>query len=138
MPLSRHSVGTYLETNSQRISSENIQLQSSQLAEPLWTDPGLNSGISVRELISTLKKKTQEKSHHHHRHRLHRSIHVSVWSFIPAGSPSRDGDVTVCVKDINQSSLPHSFLFCSCVYFRLYGPFNCISFRKFSQQLSVF
>ena len=27
--------------------------QSSQLAEPLWTDPGLNSGISVRELIST-------------------------------------------------------------------------------------
>ena len=25
--------------------------QSSQLAEPLWTDPGLKSGISVRELI---------------------------------------------------------------------------------------
>ena len=29
---------------------------SSQLAEPLWTDPGLKSGISVRKLISTLKK----------------------------------------------------------------------------------
>ena len=28
-----------------------------QLAEPLWTDSGLKSGISVRELISTLKKK---------------------------------------------------------------------------------
>ena len=25
----------------------------------MWTDPGLKSGISVRELISTLKKKTQ-------------------------------------------------------------------------------
>ena len=26
--------------------------QSCQLAEPLWTDPGIESGISVRELIS--------------------------------------------------------------------------------------
>ena len=35
-----------------------MQPQSSQqLAEPLLTDPGLKSGISVRELISTLKKK---------------------------------------------------------------------------------
>ena len=34
--------------------------------------------------------------------------------------------------------LAHSFLFCSCVYFCLYGPFNCISFHKFSQRLSVF
>ena len=30
----------------------NNWLQSSQLAEPLWTDPGLKSGIGVRELIS--------------------------------------------------------------------------------------
>ena len=37
--------------------SGNIQSQSSQLAEPLWTDPGLESGISVCKLISTLKKK---------------------------------------------------------------------------------
>ena len=37
--------------------SGNTRLQSSQLAEPLWTDPGLKSGISLRELISTLKKK---------------------------------------------------------------------------------
>ena len=29
---------------------------SSQFAEPLWTDPGIKSGIGVRELISTLKK----------------------------------------------------------------------------------
>ena len=39
----------------------NIRLQSSQLAEPLWTDPGIKSGVSVRELISTLKKKEEEK-----------------------------------------------------------------------------
>ena len=39
-----------------RNSSENTRSQSSQLAEPLWTDPGLKSGISVRKLISTLKK----------------------------------------------------------------------------------
>ena len=37
--------------------SGNIWPQSSQLAEPLWTDPGLKSGISVCKLISTLKKK---------------------------------------------------------------------------------
>ena len=34
--------------------SENTQPQSSQLAELLWTDPGLKGGISLRELISTL------------------------------------------------------------------------------------
>ena len=36
-----------------RNSSGKTRSQSSQLAEPLWTDPGLKSGISVRELIST-------------------------------------------------------------------------------------
>ena len=30
-------------------------------------------------------------------------------SVVPAGSPSRGGDVTVCVKDINQPSLPTPF-----------------------------
>ena len=33
--------------------SGNTQLKLSQLAEPLWTDPGLKSGISVCEQIST-------------------------------------------------------------------------------------
>ena len=33
---------------------------------------------------------------------------------------------------------PINFLFCSCVYFCLYGPFNCISFCNFSRQLSTF
>ena len=36
------------------------------------------------------------------------------------------------------AELAHSFLFCSCVYFCLYGPFNCISFHNFSQSLSTF
>ena len=31
--------------------------QSSQLAEPLWTDPGTKSEISVYELISSKKLK---------------------------------------------------------------------------------
>ena len=34
---------------------------SSQLAEPLWTDPGLKSGISARELIS-IKTKNKTKN----------------------------------------------------------------------------
>ena len=38
-------------------SSGNTRPQSSQLAEPPWTDPDLKSGISLRKLISTLKKK---------------------------------------------------------------------------------
>ena len=39
--------------------SENTRSQSSQLAEPLWTDPGIKSGISVREVIS-IKNKTKQ------------------------------------------------------------------------------
>ena len=48
------------------------------------------------------------------------------------------GDVAVDVFDVNQPSLPTPFLFCSCVCFCRYGPFNCISFYEFSQQLSRF
>ena len=42
-------------------SSGKIQPQLSHLTEPLWTDPGLKSGISVHKLIFTLKtnKKVQ-------------------------------------------------------------------------------
>ena len=53
MPLSRHSVGTYPETSSRAIRQGTLGLWS-QLAESLWTDPGLKSEISVHELISTL------------------------------------------------------------------------------------
>ena len=67
-------------------SSENTQPQSSQLAELLWTDPGLKRGISKRVLISIKKKKKCRrgmndrtispnprkpgKSYHHHYHSL--------------------------------------------------------------------
>ena len=61
MPLSRHSVGTYPETRTLNLSWK-IRSQSSQFAEPLWTDPGLKSGINVCELISTLKKKAQAEN----------------------------------------------------------------------------
>ena len=54
--LSRHSVGNYQGNELTCNLSENTRPQSSQLADPLWTDSGIMSGISVRELISTLKK----------------------------------------------------------------------------------
>ena len=38
----------------------NTRSQSSQLAKPLWTDHGIKSGISVRELISTKKNKNKK------------------------------------------------------------------------------
>ena len=56
-PLPWHSVGTYHENELTRNSSGNTRSQSSQLAEPLWTDLCLKSEISVRELISTHTKK---------------------------------------------------------------------------------
>ena len=61
----------------------NTRSQSSQLAELMWSIPGVKSGLCVRKLISTLKKKkkkrrrrticrtvsqyphTRGKSHHH-------------------------------------------------------------------------
>ena len=45
-----------------RNSSGNPLSQSSQLAEQLWTYPGLKSGISLRELISTLQKKKKKSA----------------------------------------------------------------------------
>ena len=36
------------------------------------------------------------------------------------------------------TELAKSSLFCSCVSFSLYGPFNCVSFHQFSRQLSAF
>ena len=49
------SEGTYQETSSH--ATRQGTLGHSQLAEPLWTDHGLKSGIGVRELILTLQKK---------------------------------------------------------------------------------
>ena len=60
MPRSRHSVRTNQETNS-HTTHQGILSQSFQLAEPLWTDPSLRSGISLRKLISTEKKKKKNR-----------------------------------------------------------------------------
>ena len=46
-------VGTLPGNELTRNSSGNTRSQSSQLAEPLWTNPGVKSGISVRKLIPT-------------------------------------------------------------------------------------
>ena len=48
--LSRQNVGTYTGEQFHTSLSGNTQPQSSQIAEPLWTDPGLKSGIAVCEL----------------------------------------------------------------------------------------
>ena len=57
---------------------------------------------------------------------------------VPAGSPSRGGDVAVYVFDINQPSLPTSFYFVLVSVSVFYDLFNCVSFHKFSRQLSAF
>ena len=43
----------------------------------------------------------------------------------------------LCFKHM-PTKLAHSFLFCSCDCFCLYGSFNCISFIKLSRQFSAF
>ena len=55
MLLSGHSVGTCLEMSSHTTCQGTLG-QLSQLAEPLWTDSDLKSGISVHELISTIQQ----------------------------------------------------------------------------------
>ena len=52
MPLSKHSVRISRNEPTYNLLG-NIQLQSSQLTEPLWTDLGVKSGFNVRLLIST-------------------------------------------------------------------------------------
>ena len=106
MPLSRHSVGIYQETSSHANSKGDTRSRSSQLAEPLWTDPGPKSRISERELISTSKKKkkkkrrrgmncrpfsrnprTRGKSHHHHHHHHHQVIRLICLLLLPVILP---------------------------------------------------
>ena len=51
--LSRHGVGTYKKKKNDlgRSSSGKARPQSSQLAEPPWTDSGLKSEVGAREQI---------------------------------------------------------------------------------------
>ena len=98
MPLRRHSVGTYQKMSSHTTCQGTTysRPQLSQLAEPLWTGPGLKSGISVCDLLPKKTKKsrqemncqtlsqdsrTQEESHHpHHTFQyLNRITQGRVW-----------------------------------------------------------
>ena len=55
--LSGHSTWAYQGNELTRNSSGKAQPQSPQLAESLWTDPGLKSGMGVLELISTVRRR---------------------------------------------------------------------------------
>ena len=59
-PLSRHSLRPIRKRVHTQLSG-NIRPQSSQLGQPLWTDPGIKIGMSVSELISTEKKKKKRR-----------------------------------------------------------------------------
>ena len=54
-----HTHTHFNHTSPHMFLSGNIQPQSSQPTEPLWADPGIKSGISGVQLISTLKKKKE-------------------------------------------------------------------------------
>ena len=53
MPLSRRSEGTYQETSLQASRQGTFVHSRLGSLRQLWNDPGLKSGASVRELIST-------------------------------------------------------------------------------------
>ena len=57
-------------------SSGKTWSQSSQLADPLWTDPGLKSEISLRELISTLTTTTKVQAGNELSNILPKSLHT--------------------------------------------------------------
>ena len=59
--LSRHVAKTCQGYERTHESSVNACPQSSQFTDPLWTDPGLKSGIGLRELTCALKKKKKEQ-----------------------------------------------------------------------------
>ena len=61
----------------------------------------------------------------------------SVWSS-PCGLTFTYWECCGLCLDINQLSLPTPFCSALGIYSCHYGPFNCISFHKFSQQLSAF
>ena len=91
---------------------------------------------------------TKDRAHYWTRDHIHSSFqlllspaHSGIGStprtVVQASSRWPGEDVTVYVWH-KPAELALSFLFYSCVFFCLYGPFNCISFRKLSRQLSVF
>ena len=60
---------------------------------------------------------------------------LQALAIVTSGSPSRGGDVAVFAFDISQRSLliPFYSVLVFFFFFCLFGPFNCISFHKFSE-----
>ena len=59
--LSRHNVGTYQGNEFTRNTSGKAHPESSQLLEPLWTDPGPKSGICARADLHLGKEEEEEE-----------------------------------------------------------------------------
>ena len=57
---------------------------------------------------------------------------LTFWTFAVTSSIEDTTEIVII-----STTLAHSFKFCSCVCFCLYGPFNCILFHKFSWQVST-
>ena len=85
MLLCRHSVGTYPETSSHATCQGTFSHMLSQLAELLWTDPGIKSAISVHDLFSTLKKKKKAQVGCEWSNLLPKSLHA--WKKPPPPPP---------------------------------------------------
>ena len=93
------------------------------------------SSVKIRSMWSfQLKECSHQRRLHWRQHCIYHYVSLLT---VPTGSPSLGGEIAVYVCH-KQTELSHSFLFCSFVYFCLSGRFNCISFHKFSRQLSVF
>ena len=86
--LSRHSVRTHQGNELTCNSSGNAMPQSSQLVEPLGTDPGLKGGTGVRELICTLKKKKKKKQQQKKR-KAHAEIYCKKSKIFPKSPRTR-------------------------------------------------
>ena len=103
-----YAVQTCLWNKPTRNSSVNAHSQSSQLAEPLWTDSGLKSWICVHKSWSPLKKKNAQtgndlstfppnprmprKGHHHNTHLKSPEQCCCFWKFC---GMSPEGTTTV-------------------------------------------
>ena len=102
---------------------------------PVWEQETLSTVLDV--LIRAKRSKSSQELTHEWRQFRTLKLTVTPCVHFLMGSFSRGWDVAVYVWH-NPTELAHSFLFCSCVCFCLYGSFTCDSFLKFSRQLSVF
>ena len=60
--LMRKQAHTWKRARTQLVREYSATIVSASITELLWTDSGLKSGISVRDIISTLKKRKKKES----------------------------------------------------------------------------